>query len=278
MSTLDFFSPNHPDPFTFGQIAAANALSDVFAMGGEVMYALNILGVPKGLDPDLVAEILKGAIEKVNEAGGVVVGGHTVTDDEIKYGLSVTGKVTKDRLLTNDGAKPGCAIILTKKIGVGVYNNRYTEDAADSREVVASMTALNNVPSELFVKYGIKSCTDVTGFGLGGHLIEVMEASNVTAELVFDDIPMFERTKEFSSNISGGMRNNILFFGNRISHKLTNEDENIIFDPQTSGGLLLFVEEEKSKAFVQDLHNAGFEVATEIGKTTVKQDVPLIVK
>lgn len=278
ISTLDFFSPNHHDPYTFGQIAAANSLSDVFAMGGEVMYALNILGIPKGLDPEVVAEILKGAIDKVNSAGGVVVGGHTVEDDEIKYGLSVTGKVKEDNLLANNQAKENQAIILTKKIGTGIYNNEFKNETEDVLEVVESMTTLNNVPRSLFDKYNVKACTDVTGFGLAGHLIEVMEASQITAEINMKDVPLFDRTKELANNVSGGMTRNILYFSEKIEHSLEKEDLNIIFDPQTSGGLLIFVDLDSADSMVNDLKQAGFDNSTIVGKTVNEENVRVKVK
>lgn len=278
ISTLDFFSPNHHDPYTFGAITAANSMSDVFAMGGEVLYALNILGIPKGLDPELVSEILRGAIDQVNLAGGVVVGGHTVEDEEIKYGLSVTGKTKENNLLTNDQARKNQSIILTKKIGVGIYNGEYKKDLPDVKEVVESMTTLNNVPRELFTKYNVKSCTDVTGFGLVGHLIEVMDASNISAVVEMDKVPLFERTRELANHVSGGMTRNILYFGERIDHTLENEDLNIVFDPQTSGGLLIFVDEDKAEDMVKDLHKAGFGVSTIIGKTVERQERSVKVK
>jgi len=278
ISTLDFFSPNHHDPYTFGAITAANSLSDVFAMGGEVLYALNILGIPKGLDPEVVAEILKGAIDKVQLAGGVVVGGHTVEDEEIKYGLSVTGKVKEDNLLKNNQARKNQAIILTKKIGAGIYNSEFKKDLPDVKEVVESMTTLNNVPKEIFQKYNVKACTDVTGFGLAGHLIEVMDASEISCELVMQDVPLFERTRELALNASGGMTRNILYFGSRIAHSLEKKDLNIIFDPQTSGGLLIFVDLDKAESMLSDLHSHGFNASKIIGRTTEKIDVSVKVK
>ena len=276
ISTLDFFSPNHHDPYTFGQIAAANSLSDVFAMGGEVMYALNILAIPKELDSELVAEILKGAIERVNLAGGVVVGGHTVEDTEIKYGLSVTGRVVNN-LLTNDKAKANMKIILTKRIGTGIYNNEFKKDRLDVQEVVKSMTSLNNVPAHLFTKYGINACTDVTGFGLAGHLIEVMKASKVSATLNMSKIPLFERTMELADNTSGGMTRNILYFSENVTHNLTKKEQNIIFDPQTSGGLLIFVDNELAEDMLKDLLDAGFKDSTIIGSTVNKLDYDVLV-
>lgn len=167
VSTLDIFGANHPDPFTFGQIAAANSMSDVFAMGGEILYALNILCIPDQLPADATAEILKGAISQVQKTSGVIAGGHTVSNTEILYGLAVTGKVEKKNLLLNNQAKPNQNIILTKKIGTGVYNKsiKGKDNDPDVEEVIDSMIQMNDTAVKVALKHGLKACTDVTGLG-----------------------------------------------------------------------------------------------------------------
>lgn len=271
VSTLDFFTPIHNDPYTFGQITAANALSDIFAMGGDVMYCLNILAFPKSMPESAVSEMLTGAIEKVNEAKGVVVGGHTIDDNDIKYGLSVTGKVKKSNLMTNDGAKENQKIILTKKIGTGIYTNELnSNDTTDCLDVVKSMTTLNMYAGKIMRKYNVTSCTDVTGFGMLGHLCEVVKASNISSDVYFDKVPLFDRTKELCmNNLNGGMKRNRKHF-NEISFEGEADSElvkNILFDPQTSGGLLIFVSNGDAEMLLKELHENGIEEARIIGET-----------
>ncbi len=273
ISTVDFFMPNYKDAYTFGQITAANALSDVFAMGGEVLYALNILGFPNCIDSDVVAEILKGATDKVNEAGAVIVGGHSIVDKEIKYGLAVTGQVKKDKLKTNDGAKPNQKIILTKPIGTGIYSKEINQnsDLKDCQDVIKSMTTLNKKAAIVMNKYNVTSATDITGFGLAGHLCEVLKASKINAKLNVLDIPLFERTFELCIKYAnGGMKRNLEHFGKNISFELENdmnEWQNIVFDPQTSGGLLMFVDDNDADKLLKELHDNGIMWAKIIGNT-----------
>lgn len=269
VQTLDIFGACHPDPFVFGQIAAANSLSDVFAMGGTVLYAQNILCVPDQMDGETTAEVLKGAMERMDQIGSAIVGGHTVSNTELIYGLSVTGKVEKDELLTNDGAKENQAIILTKKIGTGVYNKfiKGANNTPDVEEVIQSMISLNYDAARVAIAHGASAVTDVTGFGLGGHLIEVLEASNLSCDLVWEDIPKFEKTMEYANLKSGGMNRNIWYFASKVSENLTEEEFNILFDPQTSGGLLLFVDQDEVNAVLKSLHEVGVTAARKIGVT-----------
>ncbi len=265
--------PNYKDPYVFGQITAANALSDVFAMGGEVLFALNILGFPCEIDSDVIAKMLKGAANKINEAGAVVVGGHSITDKEIKYGLAVTGKVRKDKLKVNNGAKAQQSIILTKPIGTGIYSKEINNNEADDcLDVINSMITLNKKAAEIMNKYDVTSATDITGFGLAGHICEVANASNITAHIDVTKIPLFKRTFDLSIKCAnGGMRRNEKHFDNLIDYKLSENIEewkNIIFDPQTSGGLLIFVNKDEADQLLSELHENGVGYAKIIGQTS----------
>lgn len=195
IQTVDFFTPVVDDPYTFGQIAAANALSDVYAMGGEPKIALNIVGFPNCLDPSVLGEILAGGADKVKEAGAVLVGGHSIQDDEPKYGLCVSGFVHPDKIYKNFGCKPGDMLILTKQIGSGIINTAVkAEMASDAavKEVVTVMTSLNRKAKEVLDGFPVHACTDVTGFGLLGHCIEMAEASQVTFSLNVRDVAYFD--------------------------------------------------------------------------------------
>lgn len=273
LNTVDFFTPIHHDPYIFGQITAANAVSDIFAMGGKVLNCLNILSFPNSIDPEVISEMLKGAIEKVNEAGGIIAGGHTIATDHIIYGLTVNGTVRKDQLKTNDGAKVNQKIILTKNIGTGIYSKEINinSDLKDCQEVVQSMTKLNKKAAEIINHFQVTCVTDITGFGLLGHLCEVTKASKVTANIYMDFVPLFKRTRELAIQYAnGGMKRNISYFGKHvkfIDEVKTQENINILFDPQTSGGLMIFVDEEESDALLQDLRQAGITEATIIGET-----------
>ncbi len=274
ISTVDFFMPNYKDAYTFGQITAANALSDVFAMGGEVLYALNILGFPSCIDEQIIADMLKGAADKMIEAGGLIVGGHSITDKEIKYGLAVTGKVKKDKLKLNSGAKPNQKIILTKKIGTGIYQKEINENSEleDCQEVINSMTTLNKISSDIMNNYNVSSATDITGFGLAGHLLEIAQSSNILVNLDTNNIPLFKRTKELAiERANGGMKRNNEHFGHDVEFSVPSEElqtwKNILFDPQTSGGLLMFVDENQADELLTDLHKNGVVDAKIIGET-----------
>lgn len=278
VNTVDFFTPIYKDPYIFGQIAATNAVSDIFAMGGEVLNCLNILAFPSLIDEDTIAEILKGAIDKVNEAGGVIAGGHTISTDHIIYGLSVNGIVKKNRLKTNDGAKPKQKIIITKKIGTGIYSKviNINKDLEDCLEVIESMTTLNKRAAEIAQKYSVSAITDVTGFGILGHLCEVTKASGISASIYMKKVPLFKRTKELSIRYpNGGMTRNACFFGKHIKFTKNadlEEYKNILFDPQTSGGLMLFVDEDDANNLLSELHKEGIMQASIIGETEKLND------
>lgn len=201
IQTLDFFTPVVDDPYTFGQVAAANALSDIYAMGGEPKVALNIVAWPNCVNPKMLGQIMAGGADKVKEAGAVLAGGHSIQDDEPKYGLSVTGFVHPDKIFKNCGAKPGDVLILTKPLGTGIVNTAVKADLASEearKEVIRVMTALNKKAKQVIEKYEVHSCTDVTGFGLAGHCMEMARGSGVTIELHMADVPVQTEAPEYA--------------------------------------------------------------------------------
>ncbi len=261
IQTLDFFTPIVDDPYMFGQIAAANALSDVYAMGGEPKVALNIVGFPNCLSPDILGEILRGGADKVKEAGAVLIGGHSVQDDEPKYGLSVSGFVHPQKIWKNYGSKPGDVLILTKQIGSGVINTAIKGELVSEstiQEVYQVMAALNKKAKDIIEKFDVNACTDITGFGLLGHAIEMAEASQVTFEMKVQDICYFAEAIEFAQMglIPEGTYRNKKHAQEKVK---TNGIEeyylDLLYDPQTSGGLLISVPEaqgeEMMKAFAE---------------------------
>jgi len=247
IQTLDFFPPVVDDPYTYGAIAAANAMSDVYAMGGEVRFALNIAAFPEDLDPEILAEIFRGGAEKVREANGVIAGGHTIFDSEPKYGLSVTGMIHPDAVIHTGGAQPGDALLLTKPIGTGVLltaAQQYYEDSDVGFEAaVASMLTLNRHPSHLARSAAVHAMTDVTGFSLLGHASEVALHSNARLVIEASAVPLLIDAHRFATAgaITGGGNRNREQLGNRISlgHGLDDSLVQLLFDPQTSGGLLI---------------------------------------
>jgi len=248
VQTVDFFAPIVDDPFDFGQIAAANALSDVYAMGGQPLTALNIVAFPTSELPlDVLTQILAGGQEKVHEAGALIVGGHTVIDTELKYGLSVTGRAHPNFLLTNAGAVPGDQLILTKPIGSGILTTaaKRGQLAVEAQKpMLEAMKTLNGVASRAALAVGSRCATDITGFGLLGHMSHIARASKVTLRLELDSIPVFERVREAvraGATTDGAKRNAEYLKDLVIWKKGSDEDRAILFDPQTSGGLLLCV-------------------------------------
>jgi selenide,water dikinase len=265
VQTVDFFPPVVDDPYTFGAIAAANAMSDVYAMGGEVLMALNIAAFPEDLDPAILAAILLGGAEKVREAGGVIAGGHTLYDVEPKYGLAVTGVIDPRRVLTKAGAQPGDALVLTKPLGTGIILTaaRAGNDPDDELSAaVRSMLTLNRHPSHLAREAGAHAMTDVTGFGLLGHASEMAERSGV--RLVIDGL----RVPAFSRGVIGFIEQGITTGGaarNReglqgrvsVDPSLPSEVHELLYDPQTSGGLLSALPEAAARSLVERLHGDG---------------------
>lgn len=250
IQTLDFFTPIVDDPYTFGQIAAANSLSDVYAMGGKPIVALNIVCFPNCLNMNILGEILRGGADKVLEAGAVIVGGHTVQDDEPKYGLSVTGIVHPDKVLKNYGSETGDILILTKPIGLGIINTAIKDKIASKEayeKAVKVMAYLNKYAGEIITDYHITSCTDITGFSLIGHAYEMAEPSKKTFRIFKDAIPFIKEAKEYASMglIPAGCYENKRYLeGKYLLNNVESWMEDILFDPQTSGGLLISCKEK----------------------------------
>jgi selenide,water dikinase len=279
IQTLDFFTPVVDDPYTFGQVAAANALSDIYAMGGEPKIALNIVAWPNCVNPQLLGKILEGGASKVLEAGAVLAGGHSVQDDEPKYGLSVTGFVHPDKVFKNCGARPGDVLILTKPLGTGIINTAVKADMASEKakeEVVKVMTSLNQKAKRVIENYDVHSCTDVTGFGLAGHSMEMAEGSNVTIELFMADLPLQSEAVELAQMglIPKGAYKNRSYTEAKVDFGTTEEYLCDIFcDPQTSGGLLVSVTEEDAEKIIKDLEEAGLETSFGIiGRVLEKEE------
>ncbi len=274
IQTLDFFTPIVDDPYTFGQIAAANSLSDVYAMGGRPVLALNIVGFPNCLSTDVLAEILKGGADKVKEAGALLVGGHTIEDNEPKYGLSVMGTVNPNNVISNSSAKPGDVLILTKPLGIGILNTAIKADMLDSKlidKVVNVMASLNNIAAEGMIKVGVNSCTDITGFGLLGHAYEMAKGSNVSIIIDSSKVPVIDGAKEKAEMglIPAGAYKNKKYIEKNISmdSSIPTYMEDILFDPQTSGGLLIAVEREKANELMEYYSknlNSDFNIIGEV--------------
>lgn len=267
IQTLDFFTPIVDDPYTFGQIAAANSLSDVYAMGGKPIVALNIVCFPNCLNMNILGEILRGGADKVLEAGAVIVGGHTVQDDEPKYGLSVTGIVHPDKVLKNYGAETGDILILTKPIGLGIINTAIKAKIASKEayeKAVKVMAYLNKYAGEIITDYNITSCTDITGFSLIGHAYEMAEPSKKTFRIFKDAIPFIKEAKEYASMglIPAGCYENKRYLeGKYLLKNVESWMEDILFDPQTSGGLLISCKEKDYIDILTRLENLEVESA-----------------
>jgi len=265
IQTTDFFTPVCSDPYEFGQIAAANALSDVYAMGGKVLTALNIVAFPAHIPLDVLREILRGGIDKVIEAGGVMMGGHTIVDDTPKYGLAVTGTVHPDRIITNDAAKPGDVLILTKPIGAGIImaGKRIGEtDDEKYRRVIESMKQLNAAGAEIMQKYKVKCATDITGFGLAGHALKMAQGSNVSLHIDTKKVPLFEGAFELAELgcIPGACFRNMEFTENDIefSENISYEHKMLMTDAQTSGGLLICCPAGNESKMILEMKEAGY--------------------
>lgn len=258
IQTVDFFTPIVDDPYTFGQIAAANSLSDVYAMGGEPKIALNIVGFPNCLDPAVLGEILAGGADKVKEAGAVLVGGHSVQDDEPKYGLCVSGFVHPKKIFKNYGCRPGDILILTKQIGTGIVNTAIKAEMASEaavKEAVTVMASLNKKAKEVVEKYDVSACTDITGFGLLGHCVEMASASEVTFELHVEDIAYLEEAISYAQMglIPAGAYKNRGYSIDQVDCGTVAEHYvDLLYDPQTSGGLLVSVSPEQAEEMIKD--------------------------
>lgn len=276
VQTLDFFPPMVEDPYTFGKIAAANALSDIYAMGGEVKTALNIVCFPEQMDLNILGEIMRGGSEKVLEAGGTLAGGHSINDTGVKYGLSVTGLVHPKRIWANNTGHPGDRLILTKKLGVGIIctADRVKEASGEAlAAAVESMTTLNKYASEILKKYEVHACTDVTGFSFLGHLHEMMDQT-FSCRIFADQIPVFPEALAYADEFlltAAGQRNR-----NHVQDFVTFENipfamEEVLYDPQTSGGLLAAVAAPDADAAVAELKKAGLPAAV-VGEITERRE------
>lgn len=274
IQTLDFFTPIVDDPYTFGQVAAANALSDVYAMGGRPLTALNIVCFPqKTMAISVLRDIMTGGLDKMHEAGVILVGGHSVEDEELKYGLSVTGTIHPDRVVLNSGARAGDRLILTKPLGTGIISTAIKGGMAGETAVagiVKSMSTLNRKAAELMQSAGVHACTDITGFGLLGHAAEMVEGSDVGMVIAAAAVPFFPEARELAGMgmIPGGLHRNREFRANmvEIAQGVPPYLADILYDPQTSGGLLIAVPEEKSAGLLEKLHEAGVVAAAVIGE------------
>jgi len=271
ISTIDFFPPVVDDPYSFGAIAAANALSDIYAMGGRPLMAINLAAFPDNLDRNILSEILRGGAEKVKEAGAVIAGGHTVTDKEPKYGLAVTGIIHPDHIVTKGGAKPGDQLILTKQLGTGVITTALKQGLVDENDVksaIHGMSRLNKNVSELAVQYCYHAMTDITGYGLLGHSHEMAHLGNVDFHIEFRTLKWLAGAQKYAEQdiFPGGMHRNKEYFQKWISFDGAISDvyQNLLFDPQTSGGLLIAVAPEVAEVLYTSLNDMG-ELASIIG-------------
>ena len=263
--TVDFFAPLVDDPYSYGAIAAANSMSDVYAMGGEVLLALNVAAFPEDLSQDIVADILRGGADKVFEAGGIIAGGHTMIDKEPKYGLCVLGLIHPERVFTRNGARPGDALYLSKKLGTGIVTTAAMMDMVAPRHLEAaieSMARLNRHPSHVVREVGAHALTDVTGFGLLGHAFEMAEASGVAFRIEAGRVPILGGALEYAAQgaISGGESRNRHCWQERISFQddISDELNSVLFDPQTSGGLLIAASPEQGRELEQQFSQSHF--------------------
>lgn len=285
IQTLDFFTPVVDDPYIYGQIAATNALSDVYAMGGRPLTAMNIVCFPSCLPIEVLKEILKGGADKIQEAGALLVGGHSVEDDEPKYGLSVTGIVDPDKVLANSGARVGDYLILTKPIGLGVLNTAIKADLTNEehyKAAIKTMVTLNKYACEAIINLKVSSCTDITGFGLLGHAYEMAKGSNVSFELDSSAIPIINGAKEFAEMgiIPAGMYGNRRHLEGHVKVINNIEDSllDLMYDPQTSGGLLIAIAEEDLDLAISALEKSNKNPFAVIGRVTEKSEFDLYVK
>src|SRR5499425_3773700 len=279
VNTVDFFTPIVDDPYVFGQIAAANSLSDVYAMGGEPKTCMNIVCFPKGkIDIAILGDILRGGADKVKESGAVIIGGHSIIDEEIKYGMAVTGTIHPDKIFRNVGVQEGDALVLTKALGTGIISTALKKGKASRESInaaVQSMTTLNAAASAVARKYPVHACSDVTGFGILGHALEMASGSSVTLVLESSKMPLLRGTPRLAEKgyITGGCKRNKEYLNDKMAID-KNIREGLVeaaLDPQTSGGLLFAIAKRHATKLLEDLHAAGVSHATEVGYATSLQ-------
>ena len=284
VQTVDFFTPIVDDPYTFGQIAAANALSDVYAMGGVPITAMNLVAFPiKAMEIGVLQDILRGGLDKMREAEVVLVGGHSIEDQELKYGLSVTGLIHPDKVLTNTGARVGDRIILTKPLGTGIINTAQKGGMADSQVVqraIEIMTELNRKAAEVMKEFTVHACTDVTGFGLLGHLCEMLGKEKIGIRISLDAVPVLPKAEEYAAMglVPGGAHRNRDFYKSKVEGAKACPPAllDLLYDPQTSGGLLIAVAAEDVAGLLRSLQKAGVKDACIIAEVVAKPEGRLL--
>ncbi len=278
VQTIDFFTPIVDDPYDFGRIAVANALSDVYAMGGKPITALNIVCFPQStMDFSILRKVLEGGLAMLHEAGVILLGGHTVDDPELKYGLAVTGVIHPARVVHSNTAQPGDVLILTKPIGTGIISTAIKANIASPTaisRIVKSMTTLNRAASEAMMEIGVHACKDITGFGLLGHAAEMIDGTQVGMEIDSASVPIFPEAKEYAETgmLPGGLHRNRDFRKNIVSFNKTVPAplQDILFDPQTSGGLLIALSKTKAPRLLRKLHSLGVKDAAIIGRVVAE--------
>jgi len=281
LQTADFFTPIVDDPYRFGQIASANAFSDVYAMGGEPLTAMNLVAFPCSLDLGVLREILSGGLCKIEESGARLCGGHSVQDEEPKYGLSVTGFVEADKVVRNAGAKAGDALVLTKPLGLGILTTALKRNIVSEQEIedaVQMASLLNNAARDAMREVGVSAATDVTGYGFLGHLSEMLEASGVGAVVHRDEVLVWERAVSLANEgvYPGGLKSNREYLENRVTADGVGQDDLLpLYDPQTSGGLLVALPEERAPAFVRALEGRG-TLAAVVGEVVEDRKIRVI--
>jgi selenide,water dikinase len=273
VNTVDFFTPIVDDPYVFGQIAAANALSDIYAMGAEPRTVLNIVGFPRGRMPlEVLTEIMRGGAERARKAGAVVIGGHSIIDAELKYGMAVTGVVHPDRVIRNVGVRAGDALVLTKALGTGIITTALKKRAASAKSVrmaVRSMVALNSTASKIMRTFDVHACSDVTGYGLLGHALEMASGTRVTITLESDRLPLLDDAVRLAEAgcLTGGCRRNRDYLDDKVAIDSAVGEGlvEVAFDPQTSGGLLIALPREDAAEMVRELRRNGMKAAGVVG-------------
>ncbi len=286
VQSVDIFTPSVDDPYTFGQIAAANSVSDIYAMGGLPLTALSIIGFPiETMSHRIMNQILRGGVDKMEEAGVSIVGGHSIKDNEVKFGFAVTGTIHPEKIITNAKAQPGDILVLTKPLGTGVigFASQIGKASAESLNTISqSMAELNKIPAEIMVDMGVKTATDVTGFGLLGHLSEIAAQSKVTVDIFVDRVPIFDRVFDYIQQgmISGAIERNKEFASQYVTTTsgVSEERETVLYDPQTSGGLLIAIHPDGVEELVSRLKKKGIEHTSVIGKVVSKSDGQIILK
>jgi selenide,water dikinase len=286
IQTIDFITPIVNDPYSFGRIAAANSISDIYTMGGRPITALNVVCFPSdSLDIGVLREILRGGLDTMNEAGVAMLGGHSVKDNETKYGLSVTGLVHPARLVTNSGTRSGDSLVLTKPLGTGVLStalkNRLLADSA-MQPAIQSMSALNKIAAELMLELGVHACTDITGFGLVGHASHLIQEGKIGLEFDFSSLPVLPGTFDFLKKkvYPGGLDRNRDYYSSQVEFKgqIPEYRRAVLFDPQTSGGLLVSLAPEAAEKLVKGLQEKGVSQAAIIGRVVPSRERKIVIR